>query len=623
MKLGAIGLLTAVFFTTAGWSAEEGRPFREAVPRDDFMLQEAMIPMRDGVKLFTMIMAPKESDGPLPMLMQRTPYNATRFLRGPASTSLAVNLDSMFMGDDYIYVSQDIRGRFKSEGEYIMMRPPIGPENNTQTDHTTDTWDTIEWLINNVPSNGKVGVWGTSYPGWLTLAAIKDPHPNLAAAVPFNPVVDVWKADDWFHWGAFRGMFVLGFVYLMQSNKEFSRYPYEKYDLYDLMLKFGALGPHFDERLDERHEMWTRISQNPHYSIVWQAMAADQWFESPARLVPTLHVHGWWDQEDIYGSPAVYAAIEKHDKNNDLNFFVGGPWYHGQHFSTGDRLGNLVFDESTAVRFRRDVLDPFLRSSLHGEEEGPIAPVTVFETGRNRWCHFEQWPPDGKMARLYLQPGGGLAFQKPAAEESATAYRSDPACPVPYEPRPNWAVNYQVEETVAPWREWLLEDQRFVHGRPDVVSWVSEPLEEPLTVRGGISAHLLAETTGTDADWVVKLIDVFPDPSRGLIQSGFQFMVSGDIFRGRYRESYENPAPIAANVPLEYTVPLPHINHTFEKGHRLMIQVQSTWFPLYDRNPQTYVDNIMYAPEAAYRAQKHQIHHSQKHATYLEFRVDQ
>jgi putative CocE/NonD family hydrolase len=602
---------------------EDKKPLREPVSNDDFIIREEMIPMRDGVKLNTIIMVPKNAGEKLPIIMNRTPYDATGILRGPASTRLGVNIGTRFLGDDYIYVAQDIRGRFDSEGEYIMFRPPRGPLNDTETDHTTDTWDTIEWLVNNVESNGKVGVWGTSYPGWLTLAAIKDPHPALAAAVPFNPVVDVWKADDWFHWGAFRGSFAFGFIYAMQSRTDkFTRYPYEKFDFFSLMMDFGALGSALGDQFDERHEMWQRIVENPEYGLEWQAIAADQWFDSPSRLVPTLHVHGLWDQEDIYGSPAVYAAIEKHDVQNDTNYFVAGPWYHGQHFATGDHLGDIQFDESTSIRFREDVLKPFLRRYLHGDDGADVAPVTVFETGENRWREFGSWPPKGELLRLYLQEDKGLAFTPPDAPSSVTKYISDPAKPVPYAPRPNWAVNSDRSETVDAWRRWLVEDQRFVDGRPDVVTWVSEPLESPLTIRGAVTAHVFAETTGTDADWVVKLIDVYPDPAPGLVKSGYQFMVSGDIFRGRYRESYEKPGPIEPDVALEYTMPLPHANHTFKTGHRLMIQIQSSWFPLYDRNPQTYVDNIMFAAEDAYRAQRHRIHHDNQNATYIEFRVD-
>jgi len=589
------------------------QPLREAFPHDDFEIREEMVPMRDGVKLYTLILTPRNSTEPLPILLWRTPYDATRALGERPTTRLAVTLGHKFLGNDYVYAVPDIRGRFKSEGDYVMFRAPRGAFNPTETDETTDAWDTIDWLVKNISSNGRVGIWGTSYPGWLTLAAMRDPHPSLAAAVPFNPVVDLWKADDWFHWGAFRATYAFSFIYDMETRTDkFTPYPFEIRDIYTWMLKQGAVGTGLGARLDDRHEMWAHLMESPSYGPYWRDIAADRWFDSPPRLVPALHVHGFWDQEDIYGSPAVYAALERHDKANDLNFFVAGPWYHGQHFDDGSQLGALNFDEDTAKRFREDVLVPFLRQYLHEDTVKQLAPVTVFETGTNRWRRFDRWPPSGKRIRVYLQPNGGLAFTPPTGGPSTTEFVSDPAKPVPYEPRPNWEIDFDNPLTIAAWQRWLVEDQRFVDGRPDVATWVGEPLSEPLTVRGPVVAQLLAETSGTDADWVVKLIDVFPDDDPTFEMSGYQLMVSADIFRGRYREDYDEPRPIAPDKALAYTIPLPHVNHTFRPGHRLMVQVQSTWFPLYDRNPQTFVPTIMSAPIAAYKAQRHRVHHGPK-----------
>lgn len=611
-----------VALIAAGAAPAEEQPLRAAVPHDDFVIREEMVPMRDGVKLHTLIFSPKESTGELPILVRRTPYDATGVIRGHASPHLDVNIGYEFLGNDYIYVVQDIRGRFGSEGDYFMYRAPRGVFNDTQTDETTDAWDTIEWLVKNVPSNGRIGIWGTSYPGWLALAAMRDPHPALAVAVLFNPVVDVWKADDWFHWGAFRATYAFDFIYSMETRlDEFTPYPYDVQEMYGWLREQGAVGRSLGQRLDERHEMWQRIVENPSYGPYWTDVAADQWFDDPPRLVPALHVHGFWDQEDIYGSPAVYAALERHDQSNDKNFFAAGPWYHGQHFSDGSHLGDIGFDEDTAKRFREDVLEPFLRRHLH-DDDASIAPVTVFETGANRWRHFDKWPPPGDRVRLYLQSGGKLTFDVPGAVSGATEFVSDPANPVPYAPRPNWALDYDNSPALTKWRRWLVEDQRFVDGRPDVVSWISEPLDHPITIRGAVSAQLFAETTGTDADWVVKLIDVYPDDVPGFTMSGYQLMVSGDIFRGRYREDYSEPVPIEANEVLQYSISLPHVNHTFQPGHRLMVQIQSSWFPLYDRNPQTFTPNIMFAPNSSFSAQRHRVHHNAVHATYIEFNVD-
>jgi len=615
-------LLVLALIASSSVSAED-EPLREAVPHDNFLIREEMVPMRDGVKLYTLVISPKENGAGLPIILRRTPYDATGVLRGHGSSRLDVNIGYEFLGNDYIYVVQDIRGRFKSEGDYFMYRAPRGAFNSTETDEATDAWDTIDWLVKNVPSNGRVGIWGTSYPGWLTLAAMRDPHPALAAAVPFNPVVDVWKADDWFHWGAFRATYAFDFIYAMETRlNEFTQYPYEKQDLYTWMRELGAAGQDLGPRLDERHEMWKRLIENPSYGPYWKDVAADQWFDKPPRIVPALHVHGFWDQEDIYGSPAVYAALEKHDTDNSKNFFVAGPWYHGQHFGNGSHLGDIIFDQDTAKRFREDVLAPFLRRYLHDDRDIEIAPVTVFETGTNRWRHFDQWPPAGDRVRLFLQGEGKVAFDAPVATSSVTDFISDPKNPVPYAPRPNWAGDYGNPPALAKWQRWLIEDQRFVDGRPDVATWVSEPLDHPITIRGAVTAHLFAETMGTDADWVVKLIDVYPDDAPSFEMSGYQLMVSGDILRGRYRENYNEAKPVSANMALEYTIPLPHVNHTFQPGHRLMIQIQSTWFPLYDRNPQTFVPNIMFAPDSAYKAQRHRVHHNAENATYIELRVD-
>ena len=617
------GFRPAALFLLLAAAAAAQAPLREAHVRDDYTVREAMVPMRDGVRLYTVILTPKNAAGPLPVLLERTPYDATRILGGRATTQLGVALGPKYLGGGYIYVAQDIRGRFRSEGEYAMYRVPRGQFNRTQTDETTDAWDAIDWLVKNTANNGRVGVWGTSYPGWLTLAAMRDPHPALAAAVPFNPVVDVWKADDWFHWGAFRPLYAFEFIYSMESRKGASTpYPFEVRDLYKWLLGLGAAGSGPPPPLAPRHEMWQRLMDTPAYGPYWRACAADQWFAAPPRLVPALHVHGFWDQEDIYGAPAVYAALEKHDRDNSRNFFAAGPWYHGQHFDDGSSLGAIHFDEDTAKRFRQDVLAPFLERFLKGAQTNALRPVTVFETGANRWRQFDRWPPASSARELYLHPAGRLSFDPPPAAGGFTEYVSDPAKPVPHAPRPQFGYDYGVASIISAWRRWLVEDQRFADGRPDVAAWESEPLAAPLTIRGPVTVKLFAETTGTDADWVVKLIDAYPDDHTPLEMSGYQLMISADIFRGRYRENFEQPRPLTPDQPLAYAIELPHVNHTFLPGHRLMVQVQSSWFPLYDRNPQTYVPSIMFAPPEAYRAQRHRIHHSAARPTRITVLAD-
>jgi len=404
---------------------------------------------------------------------------------------------------------------------------------------------------------------------------------------------------------------------------ESTSYPYEIRDLYAWALMQGASGVGIGSRLDQRHEMWKRLMENPSYGPYWRDCAADHWFDQVKRVVPTLHVHGWWDQEDIYGSPAAYAALERHDRDNNRNFFAAGPWYHGQHAADGSRLGPIEFGEDTARSFRRDVLAPFLARFLKGEDTPAPAPVTVFETGTNRWRHFDRWPPRTEKRSLYLQPHGALAFSPPPGDGASTEYLSDPAKPVPFSPRPQWGFDYSNPPVIAAWRRWLVEDQRFVDGRPDVVTWSSAPLGKPLTIRGPVTVKLDAETTGSDADWVVKLIDVYPDDAPGNFEmSGYELMVSADIFRGRYREDFDHPHALQPGVPLEYTITLPQTNHTFLPDHRLMVQIQSTWFPLYDRNPQTYVPSIMFAKPSAYQPEHQRIHHSAQHATHLELLVD-
>jgi len=602
---------------------------REPSPDDNFTLREVMIPMRDGAQLHTLVLVPKQAIGALPMLLLRTPYGASDRLRVKHRTDLRNVLGAgLAQLDGYIFVFQDIRGRHGSGGEFVLDRPVRGPFNSSTTDETTDAWDTIEWLVKNIAgNNGHVGIYGTSYDGWTTLMALLDPHPALKVAVPVNPAVDFWMGDDWFHNGAFRPAYAFEYVHAMETNvNDWSPFAFDQYDTFSWWLTAGSPKDIGRRYLDEkRHKYWTQLTDHPVYDASWANAAVDRLLAaSRAPLVPTMHVHGWFDQEDIYGAPAAYSAIEPRDTANDRNFFVAGPWYHGQNWSAGQRLGALDWNQDTARHWREDVLAPFLAHYLKSAPAPGVAPVTVFNTGSRRWERLDAWPrPAGSSpARLYLQPDQGLAWRSPtAARGVADAFVSDPAKPVPYQQRPVRRI-YDDSEGLTAWRAWLVADQRFVDGRPDVLTYVGEPVTEATTVRGAVTARLFAETTGTDADWVVKLIDVFPafdaaEPE----MSGYQLMISGNIMRGRYREGFDRAQPLQSNEVLEYVFSLPHVNHTLKPGHRLMVQVQSTWFPLYDRNPQSFVPSIMETKPADYRVATHKVHVSATHPSSIELQV--
>ncbi len=602
-------------------------PLREPNADDDFTLREMMIPMRDGVKLYTIILTPKNAKGDLPILLQRTPYEASATMGAKAHPDLNAVLGPRFAElPGYIWVFQDIRGRYKSEGDYSHNRPPRGPLNDTPTDESTDAWDSIDWLVRNVAgNNGRVGIYGTSNPGWLVLNALLGPHPALKAAVPVNAVGDLWMGDDYFHNGAFRLSFAVEYLYRMGTRADAQlAMAFNHHDLYSWFLKVGSAGDIDARYFDKRQAFWKLALEHPAYDAYWQAKAMPPLLAA-ARTngVPTLNVHGWFDQEDIYGPPATYAVMEKGDTANDRNFFAAGPWYHGQSWANGENIGAMRWSEDTAKRWREDVLAPFLAQYLKDGPAHGVAPATVFETGSNRWRRFDAWPPRAmETRRLYLGVGNALGWTAPSEDKGADFYVSDPAKPVPYQPRPIRRIVGDADG-LAGWRSWLTMDQRFVDGRPDVLTYMSPPLEEPLTVRGTIVARLQAATSGTDADWVVKVIDVFPDDNPDDDRLGcYQFMIAGDILRGRYRESFSVPRPIAANRPLGYELRLPQVNHRFGRGHRLMVQIQSSWFPLYDRNPQSFVPNIMNAKPADYRAATQTIYRNARNPSFLELPVD-
>jgi putative CocE/NonD family hydrolase len=597
----------------------------------DYTRREVMIPMRDGTKLHTVILIPKGAKN-APILLTRTPYNATDLTTHSFSSHLGPSLNGydnaleVILEGGYIRVVQDIRGKYGSEGDYVMNRPLHGPLNPTTVDHATDTYDTIDWLVKNIPeSNGKVGILGISYDGFLPLMALINPHPALKVSVPMNPMVDGWMGDDWFHNGAFREE-NMPYIYEQEGTRKNEQHWWvSNFDDYDMYLQAGSAG-----ELGRRHGLqqvgfWNKLSAHPSYDNWWQQQAMDKILAAQPLKVPTMLVHSLWDQEDIYGAPAVYKAIKPKDTGNNMVFLVMGPWHHGGEIGDGSSLGALKFGSDTGLYFRREILAPFLAQYLKdGAPKSDTAPVTAFETGTNTWRRLPSWPsgcPSGctvKHTPLYLNAGLKLSLTAPAASDGSPfdEYVSDPAKPIPFSGRPSHPMGFANN---VPWANWLVEDQREVSSRPDVLVFVSDTLTSPMKISGQPIANLVASTSGTDSDWVVKLIDVYPDEVGAQEEmGGYQLMISADVFRGRYRESLENPKAIASDTPLPYHFALPNANHVFLPGHRIMVQIQSTWFPLYDRNPQTFVPNIFLAKPSDYHKATQRIYHAPGQATFID-----
>ena len=596
----------------------------------DYTRREVMIPMRDGVKLHTVILIPKGARN-APILLTRTPYNASDLTSHANSSHLGPilegydNATDVIVEDGYIRVVQDVRGKYGSEGDYVMNRPLHGPLNPTNVDHATDTYDTIDWLVKNLPeSNGKVGILGISYDGFLPLMALVNPHPALKVSVPMNPMVDGWMGDDWFHNGAFREQ-NMPYIYEQDGTRDNSaKWWTDHFDDYDVYMDAGSAG-----ELGRRHGLeqvgfWRKILEHPSYDAFWREQAVDKILAKEPLKVPVMLVHSLWDQEDIYGAMAVYKAIKPKDTGNDKVFLVMGPWHHGQEIEDASSLGALKFGSDTGLYFREHILRPFLAQYLKdGAPKADIAPVSAFETGTNVWRRLPAWPAGcssgcaPNATPLYLNSGLKLSMNAPtSADAPFDEYISDPAKPVPFRARPSQPVGYSTELT---WSQWLVDDQREASGRPDVLVFTSDVLTSPLKISGQPVANLIASTSGSDSDWVVKLIDVYPDEVASQANlGGFQLMISADIFRGRYRESLETPKPIAPDKPLLYRFNLPNANHVFLPGHRIMVQIQSSWFPLYDRNPQTFVPNIFWAKPADYRKATQRIYHSPSEASFIE-----
>ena len=580
----------------------------------DYTERSVMIPMRDGVKLRTVILIPRGARS-APILLTRTPYGAVSRVQEHPSATLAGLLgdgdvvDALVTHGGFIRVLQDIRGKHGSEGDFVMNRPLVGPLNPTHVDESTDAWDTIDWLVKHTPeSNGRVGILGISYDGYTTLMALFHPHPALKAAVPINAMVDGWMGDDWFHQGAFR-VGSLAYIYEQEATRGSDLTWWSSaYDEYTELMQAGSAGALGRSRGLDQLGFFNKLVAHPAYDAFWQDQAVDKLLAHAeasrpggALSVPTMLVHSLWDQEDIYGNIAVYEALQPSDKAGMLHLVIG-PWFHHQERLDGSAIGPIRFGSDTAEAFRDRILAPFLERTLKGDEHAtPIAPVTDFVTGSDRWERRASWPGPTQAATLHLGPQGQLGFAAPAAV--APGYRSfvsDPANPVPFLPRP---VHLNGPAGEARWSSWLTSDQRAVSGRPDVLEYSSAPLAAPLRISGRPVAHIDLSTTGTDGDLVVKLIDVYPDlDGRTPGLGGYQLMISGDIQRGRYRGSFSDPKPLAPGQVLPWQLVLPTVNHVFLPGHRIMVQIQASWFPLYDRNPQSFVSNIFLAAPSDYRS---------------------
>ncbi len=578
----------------------------------DYERRDVMIAMRDGVKLHTVVLIPRGATG-APILLTRTPYNATDLTSYNHSGHLIASLDGYDNADDlivdagYIRVVQDIRGKYKSEGDYFMNRAPIGPLNATNTDESTDTYDTIDWLVKNLPqSNGRVGTIGISYDGWTTLISLMHPHPALKVAVPMNPMVDGWMGDDWFHNGAFRQL-NLNYIYEQEATRaNDEKWWDDHFDDYDTFLEAGSADALAKSRGMEQVGFYNKLLAHPNYDDFWKHQAMDKLLAAQKLTVPTMLVHSLWDQEDIYGAIAVWKALKPADADGKL-FLTFGPWHHGQEIDADVNLGDVDFRADNGLYFRQHILRPFLDKYLKDTRPNEeIATVNAFESGTNRWTRLANWPAGCQTGcaiaekPIYLQAHGKLGFDAPFAGSVVGSYVSDPDKPVPFIQRP---IHLLADGEGDSWRNWLGSDQREASTRPDVLTYRSDRLTAPLKISGQPVASLSATTTGSDGDFVVKVIDVYPDEVAQMPRmGGYQLMVSADILRGRFRDSLDHPSAIPTGKPVTFRFTLPTLNHVFLPGHRVMVQVQSTWFPLYDRNPQKFVPNVFQAKEGDYQA---------------------
>jgi putative CocE/NonD family hydrolase len=594
---------------------------------------EVMIPARDGVKLHTEIYIPKGADAPLPILFERTSYGISSSTGGGYSNMLGRYNEMISEG--YIFVFQDIRGRYGSQGKFVMLHPVHDPATDPKgIDEATDTYDTIDWLIKNVPhNNGRVGMDGISYDGFLVTMGMINPHPALKAASEQACMGDTYLGDDFFHNGAFRLSYAFEYAALLETSAENYSFPFDRFDLFDWYIRLGPLSNANARYFHDKIPTWNDFIAHSSYDEFWKHHAVAYGLKQPT--VPNLNVAGWWDQEDFYGPTALYERLEKVDTKN-LNYFVAGPWNHGGWgHGAGSSLGDIPFGSDTSAYFRQNIEAPFFAYWLKDKGQLPLKEAITFQTGSDQWVKYDSWPPrEAQTRNIYMREDGALSFTAPSqssadkrtaaatATEAADfdAYVSDPAHPVPNRHRPV-DMTYP-EDHPGSWFTWLVQDQRFVDHRPDVLTWQTDALTEDFTLAGQVTAKLFASTTGSDSDWVVKLIDVYPESMpQDWKLSGFELMIADEIFRGRYRNSFEKPEPITPNTVTPFTVDLHTTNHVFKKGHRIMVQVQSTWFPLYDRNPQKFVPNIFEAKASDYQKATQRIYRSTQYPSHIELSI--
>ena len=578
-----------------------------------------MIPMRDGIKLFTLVLSPTGNEKALPFLMQRTIYGIPQM---PDDTMMETDKFPAYYRsmakEGYLFVFQDTRGKFKSEGTFEMNRPVYHLTDKTKTDESTDAYDAIDWLVKNIKNNnGKAGIFGISYDGYTALYASIDPHPALKASSPQASPTDMFLGDDFHHNGAFRLSYGFEYSYLVENEKAAnSDYPFPQFDLYDWYLKLGSLKNVNEKYFKNKLPAWNDFAKHSNYDEFWQKQSMLNTVRT-AQL-PILHVGGYYDQEDMNGPQLMYNTLEKTDKKN-RNYLVLGPWSHGQWARVkADSLGKIDFGSTTAAWFQ-NLQKQWFDYWLKGIGTGNFSEANCFQTGSNLWKTYDAWPPKNvETKRLYSNANHTAGFTKPTESNGSVSYISDPAKPIPYRPLPIEATY----GTGSRWRTWHVEDQRFVSSRPDVVNFTDDSLTKNLTITGKVTAHIFASTTATDADFVVKLIDVYPaKDSKNLLMSGYELPVAMEVFRGRFRKNFEKPEPFIPNKPEEIVIDLHDINHTFLKGHRLMIQIQSSWFPIIDRNPQKYVPNIFEAKESDFIKATHTIYCSNKYPTYIDLPV--